>query len=285
MPMASGPAEIAIVGWYGHGNFGDDLLMQLVAEVVADMAPGRSEVVLTGDSPASLNVAAGLDMPFRVGVGSAEYPAVVLGGGGLFFDARSPGRHRIPPWVGRPAATRAIRRSGSSGRYLTGIGRRRFAIGIGLGPFPKHSTREWTSVVELETCERVWVRDQSSARWLTLRGLDSAKVRLGADLSLLKPLAVSGTGPDLLIIVRDSMHRNDGRDKWVPWLAALAAMAKQRSLSVEFLALASDSDAQVVDALSSRGISTLTYDGKNINEVAWAPARYLLGGMAGSAGY
>ena len=208
--------RILIVGYYGKGNFGDDVLLSASYELLRQAMPDADiSVLIDGSRGAYVQrlLKEATVLPFgRHG----HFDLIVHGGGGVHFDFRQ------QRWadrfiecgmrcIGFPAVIRAeewIRR-------ITGLARTsataRIGIGIGVGTYAPGSPWMRAALPIIAEYDALWVRDSTSVANLErFRQVLTHDIILGSDLAFLthywlKPLAPRATTarPRLGIILRD----------------------------------------------------------------------------------
>lgn len=150
-PGVGSPAKALLIGYFGHGNAGDEWILGSLLAALGD----RSCAVVVGPRPSDLGAAEAIprDNFFRLCRCLRSFGAVVLGGGELFQNRTS--RRSLlyylffPFWArlrGRPAA----------------------ALGVSVDPA---LPQRWIRAVRgFLRGARVWARDAASAAALTVSG-------------------------------------------------------------------------------------------------------------------
>ena len=155
--------KTAVLGYYGFGNLGDELLLSACLEMFRRCGVSREEVVVLTNSPddePSVN-------RWRYGeVARAlrQSEALLLGGGGLFQDSTS-----IKSCVWYWGIVRLARMMGC----------KVWAVGQSVGPLRSTMGRMFAGNA-LRACEAVHVRDEASLR--LAESLGCRNVVLGSDL-------------------------------------------------------------------------------------------------------
>ncbi|GIX30313.1 MAG: polysaccharide pyruvyl transferase CsaB [Porticoccaceae bacterium] len=236
------PADIVFLGYYGFGNFGDDLLLSIAHRLLRRRFPRASLAVRTdrsGDYFARL-----LGEPVeivRFGARS-RHRLLVHGGGGTFFDY---GRHG--PWA---------RLRGVLGRPRLS-GERRVGLGIGVGRYDPGSRRLLEDLPVLADFTALWLRDPQSADNLRALGV-APPVRLGSDLAFLSeewwqggeaaPPVSRSKRLRVALCLRDWLLP-DGRDLAAAIAPAVARLAERCDLTL--VSLEPERDQKVLAAFSS----------------------------------
>jgi polysaccharide pyruvyl transferase WcaK-like protein len=160
-------ARLLMQGYYGHGNFGDDLLMQVTHRLLGEEFP-TAEI-------AALTPGAGKDYVSRMLSGAptlapgrhGRFDAIIHGGGGVFFDF-------APASAAARMLEKAIRTIGFP-HYLKlentlrhSLGREhthaacRIGIGIGVGRYTPGSKAFRAALPMMATMDGLWLRDAAS---------------------------------------------------------------------------------------------------------------------------
>ncbi|MCR5347512.1 MAG: polysaccharide pyruvyl transferase CsaB [Fretibacterium sp.] len=173
--------RVALAGYYGFGNLGDELLLRASLECLERCGVPRDAVVVLSNDPEGTardcSVAAvsrwSLSEVRRALSGSET---LLLGGGGLFQDSTSL-RSCLWYW----GLVRLARLCGA----------RPWALGQSIGPLRTRAAR-WLARGALSSCSVLHVRDEPSMRWAGRLGLRAIR---GEDLALtLSMPAASGAG-------------------------------------------------------------------------------------------
>ena len=150
--------DVLLIGYYGFGNLGDELLAASLVEACVGEGIPRREIALLSASPEASGRSLSVTAVPRWNLGAVfsllrMSDTLLLGGGGLFQDATSV---RSCAWYWGVV------------RMALLAGARPWAVGQSVGPF---STRrgEWFAKNALTACAAVGVRDLRSrellARW------------------------------------------------------------------------------------------------------------------------
>lgn len=181
--------DTVIVGYYGRGNFGDDVLM-VVAHALARKILPRARIALRTGTPATY--------PQRMLGGHIEqipfgtrdrHHLIIHGGGGNFFDFTPHGRmDRAINALMLSAGAGAYVKAEDALRRLSGrsrlSGQVRLGLGLGIGTFTPGSPRLRETLPVLADFDGLWLRDAGSIDNLSQLGLGPSVV-LGSDLAFL----------------------------------------------------------------------------------------------------
>ncbi len=201
-PAAPQLVHVAISGWYGHHNLGDDAILHvLVTELGCRLSPCVFTVITDAEGEVDVKAPTGcrvevLRHPPLYRLSHARFPSVwarslrtwrrvaagnlfILGGGGLLRDNFP--RSNLLRLLDEVLVAR-----------LAGVPVALFAVGA--GPFV---TRIGTALVRraVRLARSVTVRDRASAEALRTIGVPMGRVRVEADPALLLPAATPAFAP------------------------------------------------------------------------------------------
>ncbi len=211
------PPLILLIGYYGKGNFGDDILLRVAHALALRAFPNAQfSVVVDGDAgdyvPRLLGPIEVLK-PGRHG----HFDMIIHGGGGVFFDFKRYGLfERLKEYAVRLtgfgnfiAAEKIARKLVNKPRTSTD---RRLGLGIGLGSYSAGSPRLRMSLPILADFDALWLRDSKSVQNAKrFSSILQAELIAGSDLAFLTehwlpPHSVAravNSRPKLGIILRD----------------------------------------------------------------------------------
>ena len=181
--------RILINGYYGFGNFGDDLLLACTHRLVMQRYPQAQIAVFANYSQNLVDSVApplfrnyvhrivGEDVDLVDWTHREHFDLIVHGGGGTFLDST-----RGPMWrrmlnagliaAGAPAyAVMRMHLRRAVGRLPRITSSRRIGIGLGIGPYVSGAPRLAHEAETLGTFDRIAVRDPSSLSWCARLGL------------------------------------------------------------------------------------------------------------------
>jgi polysaccharide pyruvyl transferase CsaB len=229
--------EVALCGYYGFGNLGDELLAQAAVALLEECGlPRQRIVVLSNDADEtarSLGTASVNRWDLReVFAALRQSRTLLLGGGGLFQDSTS-FRSSVYYW--------GILRMAKLARC------RPWCFGQSIGPLNRKGARILARNA-LSICEKRGVRDRFSLEKLSDWGLEGF---LSPDLVFglnFPPIGANAGGTRLLLNIR-------------PWRSGLPEQlaeqageyARSLGLSIRGIALAEE-DARTMEDLADRGL-------------------------------
>jgi len=257
--------DVIVTGYYGAGNFGDDLIAQHVLELACRaVSPERVAVDAPPGSYLERWFPGVKCIPLELFAG---YPArkerkLLFGGGGLF--------HAFPPTTpanlwGLHKATIHRQWQRLGGQHWSAA--RKFAFCVGVGPLEGKGAR-WITGELLKEFEHISVRDDASADILAELGIGNA-VR-ACDVSVgfagkLRDAMRSGPKPRTLGIVVRGWKHPPAVDGLIVSLLASARLLRTAGWEVEFVSFQSgeyDSSQHLITRLLRDG-------GEAIRE--WSP--------------
>lgn len=162
--------RVALAGYYGFSNLGDELLLRASIEALERAGVGREEIVVLSNDPEGTSRDRGVASVSRwslreVLVALTKSRTLLLGGGGLFQDSTSL-RSCLWYW----GLVRLARLCGA----------RPWALGQSIGPLRSPVAR-WSTRDALRSCRPLHVRDAPSMAWAERLGLRATH---GEDLAL-----------------------------------------------------------------------------------------------------
>jgi polysaccharide pyruvyl transferase WcaK-like protein len=173
--------SITILGFYGRGNFGDDLMCESLVDFLLKIQ-GVKVSLVSGNTTLYQRFAGPnfsiVSLSFREVVGSIRHSDIVCQGGGTHFHDSFRGLRAIRNCIGlgKWATLFAIGRVSGSQVVMLGAG-----VGPLRGFFPR-----WISRAAMGSCTSIAVRDRGSLE--TVRTLTSkTPCDVGFDLAMLRP--------------------------------------------------------------------------------------------------
>lgn len=250
--------DIAVIGNYGQGNFGDDLLSDYVIRAITCVvAPNR--LIVTGPSGSYLEtwfpgiLCVPMDAVFRNPDKGVR--KIIFGGGGQFF-AFPPATPRNV-WGLRKATAFRFR------SMIRSVDRRRleaYAFCVGIGPLEGFAAR-WITRSILTRIQQISVRDEVSCSFLRELGVDGFRMvtdpAVGSLVSLRSSSAIHGE--KIGIIVR-YWPRDMEADKCIASLLQAAALLRDFGHTVEFISFQRQYDEPALELLRTSGEEARIWD-------------------------
>ena len=231
--------DVVLVGYYGHGNFGDDVLMTVAHGIARSILPRASIGIRLSSDVSYPSQLIGEDITtLRFGTRN-KHQLILHGGGGTFFDfAPHSFKERAVNSVLLSGGARGFVRIERALRRLTNrprmSGRNRIGLGLGVGTFTPGSKKLLSALPILDDFDHLWVRDQGSRLNLDNLSVGPPAI-LGSDLAfltdrwcppelLLKPRAKVRRRPKVGVILRDWPARSGSSfaDLYRPVISALS---------------------------------------------------------------
>ena len=205
--------RVLLVGYYGKGNFGDDLLLKVTHSLLKRLLPNAHFSVI-GDGPYIKQLLGDVEIlkPARHG----HFDFIVHGGGGVFFDFKIHGM--LSCYIGSLVQFFGFNNYVKLEKMIRHIMRKprtsatkRLGIGIGVDTFTPGSPQLRRSLPILADFKVLWLRDaQSISNLQPFKAVMRAELIAGSDLAFLtdhwlpptkpKPKA---SRPRLGIVLRD----------------------------------------------------------------------------------
>ena len=206
-----------LIGYYGFGNAGDELILRAALADLRAAAPGLTVRVLSHDPAATERehgvTAVSRGRPDLILKAVRASDLVVVGGGGLLQDATGGGT--VPYYAGLAWAGRVL------GRGLAGYA-------LGVGPLRRRASRWW--IRRGFAGAPISVRDEGSAERLVSCGIPREQITVTADPvwgMVLWPGLQPGTTPALKGGPHDSPRRiGVCLRPWPGWESAAEAVAR-----------------------------------------------------------
>jgi polysaccharide pyruvyl transferase CsaB len=182
--------RVALCGFYGYGNLGDELLAESLVALLEEEGIRRDRIMILSRTPretaARLKTGAvDRNRPLAVWKALRNTETFLLGGGGLFQDSTSL-RSCVYYWG-------TVRMAEMAGCIP-------WAFGQSIGPLARRPS-EFLALDALKRCKARFVRDDLSLDWLEQRGLEGHKAP-DPVFGLSGFGKASGKGPYLLLNVR-----------------------------------------------------------------------------------
>ncbi len=169
-------ATLAIGGYFGCGNLGDDAILQGVLQGLSDLSPDIRVICLSGDARGDrkrLGVrAVGRKNPFAVALALLRSDLFLCGGGSLLQNA---------------TGDRSLLYYLSLLRLSRRLGTKPILFAAGIGPIYTDAMQKAVRTT-LTLCPYISLREPDSKDLLEGLGLDPARLHLGADPAFLLPM-------------------------------------------------------------------------------------------------
>jgi polysaccharide pyruvyl transferase WcaK-like protein len=216
MPMIR---SILLKGYYGFGNFGDDLLFAISWRWLRAHYPGASIRMCTESTDCGyLSVLVGENVEAVRNQEPLTVDLLFHGGGGTYFDfKKGPGVFGLVNMIARSLGPQLFRSLYQGIQAVRGRhrvrGRIRIGVGLGIGTYTNASRRFLFDFVELSEFDLLVVRDPASQRNATRLGVD-ANLLVATDLAFLTRFWIPAQSPNRIprtlgIVLRDWPYDND----------------------------------------------------------------------------
>lgn len=227
---------VAICGYYGYGNLGDELLVEGIVKLLEKEGIERREILVLSKTPEEterkLNTGAvDRNDPIAVWKSLKKTKSFLLGGGGLFQDSTSL-RSCFYYWG-------TIRMAEKAGCIP-------WAFGQSIGPL-KRRLAEYLAFDAFRRCRVRVVRDRLSVEWLLKKGLDTGLAPDPA-FALSDETGRSRRGGSILLNVRP--WKNDLPEKTAAAVQEYASRSGEKIIGVAL----SPEDERCMTDLQRKGI-------------------------------
>ena len=256
--------KIVVHGYYGFGNFGDDILCKVILEYFHKHFPGGELMVLSyAQNPDYVHELVNFEIRIIRSLKECDPDVFCIGGGGLFFDFES---GRLTDFL----LNRVI--SLFPGTYLkamkwlnkAGRAEKNVAVGIGVGAFTSSSKKFRHKFLQLLEMDRIYVRDEASRMNLAKLGIPGAQVTtdlaFARECWLKMPSAPESAATELrrvLFILRD-WRKDDSRylNTVFKWIEA----ASERNIDCAVASLDREHDKQLARICDSWGAEFISWN-------------------------
>jgi len=189
--------NILLKGYYGFGNFGDDLLMLISYRILKEKYPDSSITIFSNntenikefrnktDYNNYIFKIIGEKVPLIDWTVQAHFDLIFEGGGGTYFDSTNAGwLYCVRNRVINKLSFSTLKKIDTFLRTITNKKRRvsydkRIALGIGIGPFNKSSKNYYSNLIDLSLLDFIMVRDKASFNFAE----KLKTIKLGGDLA------------------------------------------------------------------------------------------------------
>jgi len=240
---------VAVIGYYGWGNFGDDLLASYVLDVVCRAIPPDRVIVMGPEGNYLERWFPGIRCrPCREIFQSGSYVVrkAIFGGGGQFFA--------FPPATFKNLW--GLRKCKAFSRWRTiGWSRWRrlnaYAFCVGVGPLEGVGAR-WMTRKFLGQCEHISVRDAVSKEFLS--GIRNVRVVPDPSIGLAATLTpVSQRDPKTVGIVVRRWSRGPSVAELIISMQSAAQSLRKLGWTVQFLSFHPEYDREIMRLLWKNG--------------------------------
>jgi polysaccharide pyruvyl transferase WcaK-like protein len=249
--------RIVLTGYYGFGNFGDDILMLTAYNIARDIFP-KAEIVISSESR-NANYIHELLPNTKIINSSNDFTAdlTIHGGGGVFFDFKE-GRkskaivNHVIKIIGYRNFVSVYRRY----QKIKGQGflktTQRAGLGIGVGTYTKTSSKFLYDILSLADFDFLLVRDKASL--VNARAFNShATIHQSSDLAFLpekwNPNEIKRQQSKGIGFVLRDWKTNDH----VNVLCEASKILKNEGTAVKFFSFDKSADKNYIDKVSSFG--------------------------------
>ncbi|MBL6446872.1 polysaccharide pyruvyl transferase family protein [Fulvivirga sp. 29W222] len=253
-------ASILIRGYYGFGNFGDDILLLTTFNVIRDALPNAEvQVFSNAPIPGYICKLLGTDIGIIDYKANKHFDFLIDGGGGVYFDfatgtTLSAVRNKVIDIIGHSTFSSVLnfykRFKGTPGVTAT----YQLGVGIGVGTFTKSSNRYPDSVRKLSAYNILMVRDPDSL-------CNLKKIKFGGEVGVFSDLAFltdywlpkelkknqKKRGKSIGFVVRVW-----NQPEYFDWCLSRAELLASRGYEVSFFCFEKNSDAEIVERLSTK---------------------------------
>ena len=256
-------AKVLLVGYSGHKNFGDDLLLKQAHSCLKDISDVSIWTDVTGKKSDYLDFwfpQATIIRSKKLGLRIfKKFDRVLYFGGGVFFDYKE-----NYPKILFVKKTLSIVKN----YYLSRLYGVHFAgIGIGLGPFnSKYSS--YLTRLQLRVFDFIGVRDNVSFEFLIHFGLEKKAIK-GYDLSFLQHREISTTKTEQIkkiLICPRRFHHQCEKDHYHKQLIDWVLKLKESGVEILVFGFQPEHDESVL----------LEYQKAGLNTKVWDPERNIL---------
>jgi len=234
--------KIILKGYYGFGNFGDDILMVTTYWLLKDIFPS-DQIIVCSENPGAqyIELLCEKSVPVVNSNSGLHADWIIHGGGGVFFDFNEgPPKYYWLNQLIKFIGYASFRETYNAIKRLTGNrgieAKFRAGLGIGVGTYTPSSMKFYTDIVSLSDFDFLLVRDEESKAILE-RYKFKYPIHLGTDLAFLSRFwnrsSISSKSKDDTIgfVLRDWQY-NDNAYLEVVLKVLLALQSQNRRLKV-----------------------------------------------------
>jgi len=252
LPISQSPnhprdPRVLIAGYYGHGNLGDEAILEALLTELRSQMPSLQVTVASGDPAATremhrVDAVHERDVPALIET-ARRSTAIVVGGGGLFQDYFGLDERTMLGnlhWGLTYLAAFPV---------LAAETRRPFVLcGVGVGPLKTADGRRYTRTI-FERASLATVRDRESRDLLAEIGVPVERIAVTADPAfLIRPsAAVPSESRGRAVVVLRAWDQGVAADTWEPAVAEALDHVVESGLSVLFVPFQATAEDRLTD--------------------------------------
>lgn len=253
--------KILVEGYFGHRNFGDDLLLKVALDRLDP--GGRHEIAVSCGREDAEYLREWFPEVTLSDPSSprqyARYDRILLGGGGTLFEYRA---DLSIPYIARKTASHILRYG-----WARASASRFGAVGIGIGPFADSRAR-WTSLFPLRFMDFVHARDGRSFEHA--RRVVGARAGQAPDLSFgeyprIEAVARSTVSSDRVVFILRRFTYGDEGDTYLDAAMAAASRLQRKGTPVEWVSFQEEYDRPVIERLEEEGHPVWSWDPRSMS--------------------
>ena len=242
-------AKIVLIGAYGSGNLGDDVLLDVVMHSLLKFVEPHEIVIIAKRFDYLEKQVPGTKLLFVQDNYDLNADVKVYGGGTQFFAYAARKKHLAKVWFALTNPSYTIRKL--TGKLKQSISVRHTAmLGIGIGPFDDGQEDKLARISnELKKCDFIGVRDQRSFDFCQERKLTAIN---GADLAFTSTFSESlrkaaGNRPPnrrkIAFILRDWPY-SGGHENYLERIEEAAERLAAAGEEIDFIVFSHDSEVE-----------------------------------------
>lgn len=252
--------RVLLRGYYGYGNFGDDLLMYITAKCVQEKLPEVKLDILSFSNHSNY-IKVLVPSARIVKNTTARYDIIIHGGGGVFFDYSSGNSIRLI--MNSIARVIGYSRMGliiKNIRRIRGIGQgqtnTRVGLSLGIGTYPNNSRKLLGDLVVLTDFSYLSLRDKKSVNNFKLL-CHKPKPTLSTDLAFASRYWYENN-PDLKKEVEFGICLRTGEND--VFNEEIIQLFSSSQYSVRYFVMDKTGDKLLIDLLHKHGCDVIVWD-------------------------